>query len=357
MKIALIHNQLTDGGGMESYLQALLRGFVEAGDEAHVYTYEVDRDVAARLAVTVHHANLFFLPRRLRKYWFLHLCNRTFPRSIYDLSLSLTRTACQDLAIIGGVHTASMVSRGSKNWYRGLHDRFEMAFEEKMLRSTPCIMAHSALIRDEMLRHYAIAEAKIRVIYPPVDTKRFQIVSQQEQEGIRRNYGLDQRMTLLFPSLDHERKGLPSLLQSFADLDPDRYCLLIAGQKPKRNLTLPVNVRYVGYVDNLSGLYSVVDYVVLPSRYEPFGLVVAESLQCGTPVLVTRQVGASELLHPEEGRILSDGRAESLTSAIAGLEKKRVAPGFARRNGLELEQHIHALKQFVRERKKETTLA
>jgi glycosyltransferase involved in cell wall biosynthesis len=357
MKIAVIHNQLTGGGGMESYLQALLRGFIEAGDEPHVYTYEVDRDVAARLSVTVHRTNLFFLPRRLRKYWFLHLCNRTFLRSNYDLSLSLTRTACQDLAVIGGVHTASMLSRGTKNWYRALHDRFEMAFEAKMLRSTPCIMAHSALIRDEMLKHYAVAETKIRVIYPPVDTKRFQIVSLQEQEEVRRNYRLDPRMTLLFPSLDHERKGLSSLLQSFAHLDPDRYCLLIAGQKPKRSLELPVNVRYVGYVENLSGLYSVVDYVVLPSSYEPFGLVVAESLQCGTPVLVTRQVGASELLHPEDGCILPDNRPEGLTSAITGLEKKRVAPGFARRNGLELEQHIHDLKRFVHERKKENNVA
>ena len=93
MKIAIIHNQLRSGGGMEAYMLALINGFLAAGDEVHVFTYDVDRRLAARLNCTVHLSQLFFLPRRWKKYCFLFWLNKKFNRKGYDLSLALTRTA------------------------------------------------------------------------------------------------------------------------------------------------------------------------------------------------------------------------------------------------------------------------
>jgi len=83
--------------------------------------------------------------------------------------------------------------------------------------------------------------------------------------------------------------------RAFALLDPEKFGLLVAGEKMRGFVDIPPHVRYVGYVENLSALYSIVDYTVLPSRYEPFGLTVVESLHCGTSVLVTRQVGCGTL--------------------------------------------------------------
>ncbi len=351
MKVAIIHNQLSRGGGMESYLLALLRGFTGAGDEVHVHTYEVDPQVAGLFPCTVHRSNLFPLPRRLRKYWFLHRCNTRFNRRDYDLSLSLTRTACQDIAVIGGVHPESVLRAGWRNPYRRLHDKAEIGFESRMLAGVPCILAHSRSIREDILRHYPATDPdRIRVLYPPLDTGRFREVSAGKREETIRKYDIRQEgMTLLFPSLGHRRKGLHTLVKVFARLDPDRFQLLVAGEA-MTGYHAPVNVRYLGYIDNLSALYSAVDYVVLPSSYEPFGLVVAESLQCGTPVLVTRGVGAAELLAPDEGVVVADNQPRTLLSAIQRLEKMRVPPGFARRNGLLIDQHVEAIRRFARER-------
>ncbi len=349
MKVAIIHNQLTRGGGMESYLLALLRGFTSAGDEVHVHTYEVDPRVARLFPCTVHRSRPFLLPRRLRKYWFLARCNSRFDRCAYDLSLSLTRTACQDIAVIGGVHPESVARAGRRNPYRRLHDRVEIGFEARMLAEVPCILAHSDSIREDILRHYPADADRIRVLYPPLDTARFRQVSDRQRQEAAGKFGIEEkRMTLLFPSLGHRRKGLASLVEVFARLDPDRYELLVAGEA-MRGFRPPANVRHLGYVDNLSALYCAVDYVVLPSSYEPFGLVVAESLQCGTPVLVTRGVGAAELLAGDEGVVVPDNRPATLLAAIRNLEKKRVPPGFARRNGLVIDQHIEAIKRFAAE--------
>ncbi len=346
MKIALIHNQLSRSGGMESYLFVLINGFAAAGDEVHVYTYEVDRKTARSLPCIVHRMRLDFLPRRLKKYAFLQRCNSRFDRTAYDLSLGLTRTACPDIAVIGGVHPSSVVLRGgSNNAYRRLHDRLETAFERKMLAETPHVLAHSKAVAAEIEQHYTLDAGKIKVIYPPVDTTFFQPVSSKALAAARLHYRLAPgKMTFLFPSHDHRRKGLQELLAVFAGLDPSRYELLVAGEGLRNFFKLPAGVRYIGNVEHLAAVYGIVDYSILPSRYEPFGLVIIESLQCGTPVLVTRGAGVSELLTNEEGVILDDNRPETIRQAILNLTARQVRPDFVQRHGLGIAEHIERIK-------------
>jgi len=350
VKVAIVHNQFSGGGGMEAYMSALIRGFLAAGDEVHVHTYEVDRALAARLPCIVHKSNLFFLPRRWKKYFFLRQCNRYFDRNVYDLSLGLTRTFGPDIAVIGGIHPASAAARPGRSYFlRRLHDRIETGFEGTMFAQVPRIMAHSEAIADEIKAYYSNTDVdKISVLYPPIDTDFFQPVQGGECIEAQKRYGIDPaKMTLLFPSLGHRRKGLKELLTAFRQLDPDRFELLIAGEGMRGFTDFPGTARYLGYIENLSELYAAVDYTVLPSYYEPFGLAVVESLHCSTPVLVTRKVGAAELLSPDEGVVLDNNNPETLVAAIEKLEKKTVEPGFVQRHGLSLGQHIAQLKVLV----------
>jgi glycosyltransferase involved in cell wall biosynthesis len=56
---------------------------------------------------------------------------------------------------------------------------------------------------------------------------------------------------------------------------------------------------------------------VLPSRSENFGNAVAESLAAGVPVVVTREVGASEVVLRHGAGVVVEGEAGALASALA----------------------------------------
>ncbi len=335
---------------MEAYMLALINGFLAAGDEVHIFTYDVDRKLAARLNCTLHRVHLFFVPGRWKKYCFLSWLNRKFNRNDYDLSLALTRTGAAHVAVVGGVHPAFVAIRGKKgHLFRRFHDWMECRFERYMFAVTPVILAHSKSIAGEIATYYPEVDAgKIVVRYPPVDTDFFVPATGKALQKIRTKYHIDpDRMTLLFPSKGHRRKGLKELLVAFAMLDHKEYELLIVGERLQGFGDIPANVRYLGYIDNLSGLYSAVDYTVLPSRYEPFGLAVVESLHCGTPVLVSRQVGASEILSPVEGVILNKNTAGDIAESITQLKKKTVASGFVHHHGLSISRHIVDLKALI----------
>jgi phosphatidylinositol alpha-mannosyltransferase len=64
--------------------------------------------------------------------------------------------------------------------------------------------------------------------------------------------------------------------------------------------------------------YSAAWATVLPSRAEAFGLVLAESLACGTPVVGANDGGIPEIVGDQRVGALFDGGAESLADAIAG---------------------------------------
>ncbi|XOF33280.1 MAG: glycosyltransferase family 4 protein [Candidatus Electrothrix sp. YB6] len=349
MKIAIVHNQLCSGGGMEAYLLALIRGFAATGDKVHIYTYEVDRNLAAGLPCTVHTSKLFFLPRRWKKYYFLRQCNRSFMRTDYDLSLALTRTYGPQIAVIGGVHPASVrVRSGPNHPLRCLHDRLETDFEQAMLMKTGRVVVHSKELAKEITTYYPqIDPEKISLIYPPVDTDFFIRPEGEELLRARSDYHISaEKLTLLFPSTGHRRKGLNELLTAFSRLDPQRFELLVAGEPLRGFPAAPEHVRYLGYVANLSALYSAVDYTILPARYEPFGLVVAESLHCGTPVVVTRSAGVSELLTEEEGVVIENNHPDTLAAVISRLQRRRVAPGFIEQHHLSVTRHIALLKKL-----------
>jgi glycosyltransferase involved in cell wall biosynthesis len=80
-------------------------------------------------------------------------------------------------------------------------------------------------------------------------------------------------------------------------------------------------LRYVGHVDRpaLQQLYSESDVLVLPSRYEVWGLVINEALAHGLPVIATQAVGAVDdlLVDDMNGYVTPTGDAAELRDAMA----------------------------------------
>lgn len=346
MKIAIIHNQFSVGGGMEAYMLSLIKGFLADGDQVFVYAYEVDKELAAHSSCTIYQPSVLPLPGRWKKYHFLHLCNSRLKKERYDITLSLTRTTCQDIAVCGGVHPETIRRIRRTSLFRFLHDKLEIYYEKKMFKTVPLIMAHSKAISREILDNYSVEGSKIKTIYPPIDTDKFFPADNKTVQDTRDKYQIDEKkVTLLLPSCGHQCKGLTKLLSAFEMLNPEKYELLVAGNKiPHAH---PENCRYIGYIPNLAPIYSAVDFTILPSDYEAFGLVVPESLQCGTPVIASKEVGATELLSVRDGVILTNNSPETIARTIRELPATfTVTENFALTHGLTIGQHITAIKML-----------
>jgi glycosyltransferase involved in cell wall biosynthesis len=101
-----------------------------------------------------------------------------------------------------------------------------------------------------------------------------------------------ERPYVLFLSRIHEKKGIHELLRVWRDLPAREWDLVLAGPDEQHiiaNQTLTNGVRYVGAVegDAKARLMGEASLFVLPTHSENFGVVVAESLLAGVPVITT----------------------------------------------------------------------
>jgi glycosyltransferase involved in cell wall biosynthesis len=87
--------------------------------------------------------------------------------------------------------------------------------------------------------------------------------------------------------------------------------------------------------------YTAADVLVLPSRYETWGLVVNEAMQFGVPAIVSSKVGCHRDLIVEgtTGMVFADGNERALARC---LERFLGEPGLARRLGDAARVHIAA---------------
>lgn len=132
------------------------------------------------------------------------------------------------------------------------------------------------------------------------------------------------------------KKGVDVLLRAFARLEHDAAGarLVIAGDGPEmpvllslvRSLGLAQAVTFTGSVDRqaLSNLMAGASVFCLPSRKEPFGIVLLEALSFGLPIVATAVGGVPEVL---EGGALGYLVPPDDPAALAAALRKAAAQG------------------------------
>jgi glycosyltransferase involved in cell wall biosynthesis len=346
MKVTITHHQFKLKGGMENYLFNLITGFKEHQDTITTFIYKRPTQESHALC-QINHTNLTYLPRPLRKFWFGWQSYKKIAQTDHDLSISLMRAINHDLIICGGTHWGFLTHTQKKP---SLLDKIEIQLEQKSYDTAKVVMAHSQLIKDELIKFYNIPEEKIITLYPPVDTRKLHQLCKEDKLRLRAKYNIHPTKTiLLFPSTGHKRKGFFLLVEAMKQLPAADYELVVAGNQPP-DVNLP-NCTYVGFVEDMVELYSACDITVLPSYYEPFGLVAIESLQCGTPVILSEFVGAKELISDKEGIIMSEQTATALKEAILLARSKsfQIEENCVEKKRLTIADHIQQIKTLLME--------
>jgi glycosyltransferase involved in cell wall biosynthesis len=157
---------------------------------------------------------------------------------------------------------------------------------------------------------YRVPWKKIHIIPGGVDINRFQMTLSRQEARIQLDW--PQERTILFTTrrLVH-RMGLDKLLKALVIVKEQvpNVWLAIAGKGPLhetlvqlvRDLNLEEQVKFLGFLpdEDLPIAYQATDLTIMPSQsLEGFGLVLIESLACGTPALCTPVGGMPEVVEP-----------------------------------------------------------
>lgn len=197
-------------------------------------------------------------------------------------------------------------------------NRMSVIMEHNVVDKVDRFIAVSRYMRRELNQTFGINYNKITVIPNGVDTAIFK---HQETDDIRRKYQLDNRFIVLFVGRDDPQKGVRYLVNAMKNLAkqiPEIMLVMVGHQdiyNEKHILCLPRVSR-----GELVKLHSLSDVFVLPSVYEPFGIVLLEAMACETPCIGIRTGGMPDIIdHDRTGLLVESRSDDGLSDAIARL--------------------------------------
>lgn len=185
----------------------------------------------------------------------------------------------------------------------GLVDRASVAGTRRRAETVRQVASASASVvtlsraaADALWRELGI---EARVIHPGVDLAAF--APAPDPSAAR-----GAQPTILYPGdLRDPRKRGPLLLEAFARVRRERPGAQLVVSGPAAGLPDGVQAADLDVTGRLAAAYRTAWVTVLPSVNEAFGLVLAESLACGTPVVGSAGGGAAEIVETGVGELFA----------------------------------------------------
>ncbi len=152
------------------------------------------------------------------------------------------------------------------------------------------VVVSSEILKRDLIDNYGCDENKIIIIPPPVE--KYLI-----------NHIPNKVFTFGISAIGFERKGGYILLNAMKRLIKKNANFKVKFIYPNKNLAVKFFVRFYGLgkfceflpiQNNMGDFYNSIDCLVMPSIIEPFGMVAAEALGAGCPVITASHCGAAD---------------------------------------------------------------
>jgi glycogen synthase len=334
-------------GGLARHVRKLSEQLVAAGVEIHVLTRGGGRlpEEEDRHGVIVHRVREPAYPTDVNE--FVHwvddmndhmralgaeLCDR------YDFDLVhshdwLVAGTAEPLARELGVPWLVTVHATEFGRHQGWVDKHPQshihAVERSMVRSADHVITCSNYMRGHVASTFGVTPRRISVVPNGIDPSDLEHVAEDLGELRGRYAKPEQRLVLLVGRLVYEKgfhlalDALAGAIRKFGDV---RFVVAGTGtaeaelKRQARRLRLMRHGTFLGWVgdDMLHSLYRIADLCIVPSIYEPFGLVALEAMASGCLTIVADTGGLREVV-PGDGRVGRRFRsrdAESLGSIL-----------------------------------------
>ncbi|UCC30844.1 MAG: glycosyltransferase family 4 protein [Phycisphaerales bacterium] len=206
------------------------------------------------------------------------------------------------------------------------------------------VICVSGVLRREVHELYSVPMGKMHVIYNGVDVGRFD--NRVNGQAVRRRCGVGVNdPTVLFAGRLTSQKGPDLLLDAVSGLRRQhrRARFLFAGdgdmreelEHRARKLGVTPAVRFLGHQTgrDLLGLFKAADMVCVPSRNEPFGIVILEAWSARRPVVATRNGGPAEFIRHESTGMTVAADHESIAQGVDVVLSNRAYGRRLGRNG------------------------
>lgn len=208
-----------------------------------------------------------------------------------------------------------------------------ITLEKKGMDAADKVVAVSNYTKRILMNKYNIAGRKIEVVYNAIKQKR---IPAKKKEGTIKY--------ILYLGRLKYQKGIPFLIDG-ADIvlkKEKNVKFLIVGKGRKqyeaklrrkvKKLGLTDKIIFLGYVKNKDYYYKKAHLFVMPSVSEPFGITPLEAISNGTPVLISKQSGISEVL--KSCLKFNYGDSKDLAKKILFLVRNKKVRNRLRRKGL-----------------------
>jgi glycogen synthase len=361
-------------GGLARHVQKLSEELVRQGVTVDVLTRgasgsqegQTEVEVQERAGVTVHRVREPGWPRDLDRFvaWVERMNQDMLVAGgalaedhCYDLVHGhdwLVAHACAALADRLGVPYVTTVHATEHGRHQGWVDKPPQshihAVERWMAQRADSVITCSHYMRGHVADIFDIEEERITVIPNGIDPRDLRPVG--DLDALRREFAAPhERLVLLVGRLVYEKgfqlalDALPGVIERVEGVR-----FLVAGsgtheaelKAQAERLGLTEEGVFLGWIgdDALHSLYRIADLCVVPSIYEPFGLVALEAMASGCPCIVADTGGLREVVPSGErvGLRFNGGDAEHL-----GVMIERLLVDDALRDRLVAEASEHVL--------------
>ena len=311
-------------GGLARHVCKLAENLVAQGSEVHVLTRgdESMEEETVQEGVFVHRVREPARPRDLAEFvtWIEHMNADMLAAGVelgdrYDFDLVhghdwLVAVACDHLAnrfhrpLVMTIHATEYgrhqgwVEEHPQSWINGV-ERWITGRADRVITCSHYMRGHVADI-------FELDESRVTVIPNGIDPLDLQPVDDLEQ--LRAEFAApDQQLVLLGGRLVYEKgfqlalEALPPIIERVGNVR-----FLVAGsgtheeelKEQAEQLGLMEHGTFMGWIgdDVLHSLYRIADLCVVPSLYEPFGLVALEAMASGCPCIVADTGGLREVV-------------------------------------------------------------